>query len=299
MVPVIRVNANGSALTLPDGAGEVLRAVPHDQPIAVLIHGFKYSPRAPGRDPHRSVLGSGETPACGRSASWPRRLGLGRGLVVGFGWHGTGTIWAAQASAARAGSALAALVRTAGRPVDVVAHSLGARVALAAIAELPAGAISRAILISGAELRSRAAAVLATPGGRAGEIVNVCSRENDLFDALYESFVAPHRPFDRAIGAGLGTTVPNWLDLQLDAAEVRRGLGRLGFDIPAPDRRVCHWSGYLRSGTWPLYRALIEDRLPLAALRRVLPDGLEPRWARLFDGFKSRDGLPPASSAPS
>jgi pimeloyl-ACP methyl ester carboxylesterase len=219
--------------------------------------------------------------------------------VVGFGWHGTGTIWAAQASAARAGSALAALVRTAGRPVDVVAHSLGARVALAAIAELPAGAISRAILISGAELRSRAAAVLATPGGRAGEIVNVCSRENDLFDALYESFVAPHRPFDRAIGAGLGTTVPNWLDLQLDAAEVRRGLGRLGFDIPAPDRRVCHWSGYLRSGTWPLYRALIEDRLPLAALRRVLPDGLEPRWARLFDGFKSRDGLPPASSAPS
>jgi hypothetical protein len=299
MVPIIRANALGTALVLPDGAADALRAVPRDQPLVVLVHGFKYSPQTPGRDPHPFVLGAEGTSVRGRSASWPRRLGLGRGLVVGFGWHGTGTIWAAQARAARAGAALAALVRTACRPVDIVAHSLGARVTLAAMAELPPGAVSRAILISGAELRSRAEAVLAAPGGRASEIVNVCSRENDLFDALYESFVAPHRPFDRAIGAGFGTTVPNWLDLQLDASPVRRGLAQLGFDIPAPDRRVCHWSGYLRSGTWSLYRALIEERLPLAALRRVLPDGLEPRWARFFDGMALRGDLPTAPSAPS
>jgi hypothetical protein len=80
---------------------------------------------------------------------------------------------------------------------------------------------------------------------------------------------------------------------------VRAGLARLGFQSPAPERRICHWSGYLRTSTWALYRALIEDRLPLATLRRVLPDGVEPRSSRLFLGQTPRRDLHEPRSAPS
>lgn len=299
MIPIIPVNATGRRLCLGAEAGETVSALPRTLPLVILIHGYKYSPRCARRDPHRLVLSPGRTPTAGRSAPWPHRLGLRQGLLVGFGWDGVGTIWTAQARAADAGRALAGLIAAAGRPVDIVAHSLGARVALSAMQTLPAGAVSRAVLISGAEFRSRAEAVLDTPCGAGAEIINVCSRENDVFDALYEVAVAPHRPFDRAIGAGLGREMPNWLDLQLDADPVRAGLARLGFHIAPPDRRVCHWSGYLRSGTWPLYRALVEDRVPLDALRRVLPEGLEPRWSRLLDGVMRRRDLSEASSAPS
>lgn len=299
MVPVIQVNAEGCEARLSAGAEAALSCLPRDQPLVILIHGYKYSPRLPERDPHRFVLAAGTSASAGRTASWPHRLGLRSGLVAGFGWDGAGSIWQAQAQAAEAGHALAAFVAATGRPVDIVAHSLGARVALSAIRRLPAGAVSRAVLISGAEFRSRARAALTTPAGLSAEIVNVCSRENDLFDALYEGCVAPHRPFDRAIGAGLGQAAPNWLDLQLDSIRVRGGLAGLGFRIPAPERRICHWSGYLRSGTWVLYRALIEDRLPLSALRGALPDDVEPRWSRLFEGLVPRRDLSDARSAPS
>jgi pimeloyl-ACP methyl ester carboxylesterase len=299
MVPVISANAQGPQLGIEPHARMRLVHMPANLPLVVLIHGYKYSPYHPDRNPHSCLLAHSDAPSVGRATSWPRRLAMRHGLIVGFGWDGVGTIWRAQANAAEAGRALAELVRAAGRPVDIVAHSLGARVALSAMAQLPGGAVSRAILISGAEFRSRADSVLETSGGASAEIINVCSRENDVFDALYESFVAPHRPFDRAIGAGLGRPADNWLDLQLDAQPVRDGLGKLGFRIPPPDRRICHWSGYLRTGTWVLYRALIEDRLPLSSLRKVIPGGVDPRWSRLFDGFTLRRGLPQPPSAPS
>ena len=71
------------------------------------------------------------------------------------------------------GAVLARIARivAAQRPglrVNVIAHSLGARVALSALPRLRAGAISRLILLSGAEYRGRASAGAGQPGGPHG-----------------------------------------------------------------------------------------------------------------------------------
>ncbi|MBT8456842.1 MAG: hypothetical protein KJO15_12145, partial [Alphaproteobacteria bacterium] len=53
---------------------------------------------------------------------------------------------------------------------------------------------------------------------------------------------------------------------------------RLGYPIPAPSRRVFHWSGYMRPGLFALYASLIRERLPLSAITCHLPpeDALRP-----------------------
>ncbi len=175
--------------------------------------------------------------------------------------------------AATAGRALARLLaqvaRVRGDAAHVIAHSLGARVALAALPHLPCGAAGRMVLMHPAELRGAARAALATPAGRTASIVAVSGRENDLFDALFTWCVAPHRPGERSVGAGLDAL--NWLDLRVDRPEVLAALATLGHRIGPPARSVCHWSGYLRPGVFPLYRAVLDGRLPMGVLRAALP----------------------------
>ena len=96
--------------------------------------------------------------------------GLGtpdQGLCIAFGWEAGGTIWRAYREAGRAGLALATFIQqlaTVGAgPVNIMAHSLGARVASAALPHLTPGMIGRMILMTGAELRSTAEAALITP----------------------------------------------------------------------------------------------------------------------------------------
>ncbi len=274
-MPLIKVNAvRGEPVVDGDLAG-ALASLPDGAPVVVLIHGFKYRPGDPLRCPHLHIL-SLEARKRARVVSWPRHLGFGRGdagegLCIAFGWHGTGSLWRAHAEAARAGRALASLIREIGRhraaPVHLVGHSLGARVALAAFDGLPEHAIGRAILLAAAETRACAERALATPAGRTAEFVNVRSFENTLFDVLLRAAIFPHRPDLRALGAGLGRRDPRWRDLAIDCPETRAHLGAMGFRIPPPARRVCHWSAYLRPGLFPLYRALLRQDLPLAALQ--------------------------------
>ena len=222
----------------------------------------------------------------------PRRLGFGvgnpaEGLCIGFGWHGCGTVWQAYARAARAGHALARLIEHLGelsdRDVHIIAHSMGARVALRGIAKAQSGDISRVVLMAAAEFQDCGRAAATSAVGRHSEFVNISSRENDLFDALLEWGL---RPGDktRSLGAGLGTGAANWLDVQIDNPRVRAGLAGFGFPVAPPTRRICHWSGYLRAGALPFYRALIRnaDTLTLPALRAGLYQTPDPRWSRLF-----------------
>lgn len=274
-MPLVRINACGDRPEPGDDLAPALAALPARAPVIVLVHGYKYAPGHAARCPHRHILSLQPRPTA-RAMSWPRHLGFGRGdgdegLCIAFGWRATGPVWNAHAEALRAGRALAAVIAGIRQmhpvPVQVVCHSLGARVALAAFPHLPEGAIGRALLLAAAETRAGAEAALATPAGRGAEIVNVCSRENTVFDLLFRAAIHPHRPFARALGAGLGRADARWLDLRIDDAAVRDHLARRGFRIPPPARAVCHWSAYLRPGLFPLYRALLREGLPLAALR--------------------------------
>ncbi len=262
-------------------------------PIIVMLHGFKFAPGDPVGCPHRHILSLNPTEDCWKALSWPRELGFGtgfakEGLAIAFGWPARGTIWQAYRRAGLAGRALADLVNmiarlAPGRPVNLLAHSLGARVVLSSMAHVGEGAIGRAILLNPAEYGGRAREALTTPAGRAAEVVNVTSRENDLFDFLLERLIAPPEQGDATLAQSM-PRLPNTVTLQLDHVKTLGALNASGFPIAPPSGRICHWSAYLRPGVFSLYRTLLREpeSLPLSRLRAMAPDSPDPRWSRVL-----------------
>jgi pimeloyl-ACP methyl ester carboxylesterase len=294
---LLQVNANGS---WPDAGtlAAALEPLAPGAPVVVMIHGYRFAPGVPGHCPHDHILSPAPRPGARRALSWPQHLGLtapAAGLGVGFGWQARGTIWGAYGRAARAGGALARLVAMIaalrpGQPVDMIAHSFGARVALSALRTAPAGAVGRVILLSAAEFRGPALAAMASPAGRGAEVVNVVSRENDMFDFGMETLL--RGGLSHGLGHGLCNPSGNWVDLQIDHPGTVAALHGLGFPLSAGRARVCHWSVYLRAGVFPLYRALIDRSLDLPTLRAALPDRPEPRWASLRADAAENAALP-------
>lgn len=258
-------------------------------PVTIMVHGYKYQPGHPVHCPHASLLSPEPRTSGWKIVSWPERLGLhgerGQGLAISFGWRARGSIWAAHRRAETAGRALAALVRdirrhAPARSINIVAHSLGARVALTAIRSAPPGAITRAVLLAAAEYGETAARTLDSAAGQKTEVLNVTTRENDLYDFILECLVRPQRRGDRMLGHG-GLRHQRMVTLQLDDSRSLAALRNEGFPIAAPERLICHWSPYLRAGVFPLYRAVLTGEMPLDRLRALLPDDCAPRWSRL------------------
>jgi hypothetical protein len=271
-------------------------------PIVIMVHGYKFDPAQPDTCPHRHILSLNPRRDCYKAVSWPRGLGFKgqtdqEGLAIGFAWPARGTIWGAYGRAAGAGKALAQLIETIGRlapgrVVHILAHSLGARVALTALPHVKEPNLGRVILLSGADYGQTARTALHSPVGQKAEIINVTSRENDLFDFLLERLVAPPVRGDWTLAHGMPEAA-NTLTLQLDHPDTLGVLRGAGFDIAPPGGRICHWSSYTRQGVLPLYRALLRrpESLPLVQLRAALPKGRDPRWSRLWPtGWTAPDG---------
>ena len=162
---------------------------------------------------------------------------------------------------------------------------MGARVCLQALALAPAASVDRVILMTGAAMREEARSALASAAGQDAEVINVTSRENDLFDALVEALVGFR---DLSIGSGLGVEDRRWLDLQIDAAGTRRALAALGFPIAGADTVVNHWSAFTRPGLLHFYRAMLAERgLPMGTLRLHLPPP-DARWSRIVTAMTAR-----------
>ena len=272
-------------MTLPD------RPPPPGEPVSILIHGFGYSPTSRDDNPHETLFAPHRQRCTRRAISWPWHLGFttpkGRGLAIGLGWEARGSIWQAWAEAGRVGAELGAVLADladwAGRPVDLIGHSLGARVALAAVAAARPGSIGRVLLLAACEYRATALAAARSTAGRQAEFINVSSRENDIYDFMTERLIAPPRRGDVMLGSGFEGSLSHWLDLQIDKPEVLGALRQVGHRIAPPRLTICHWSGYLRPGMMPLYRHLLQRRaeLPLGLLRVAVPQDCDPRWARL------------------
>jgi hypothetical protein len=287
-----------------------LARVPGGAPIVVMVHGYKFDPARPEADPHRSLYAFHPVPDSRRVRSWPSGLGFAddggeSGLAVGFGWpaceahlpallhRGLTGFAAVYERAAASGALLAALVAriqrlAPGRPVDLLAHSLGARVALSALPRLDE-APGRVILLGAAEFDARAREALdAVRSPSPPQVYNVTARANDPYDFAFETFAPRRGRGERAIGRGLGDTRPHWLDLQLDRPEVTAWVNERGIRLKPPDARLCHWGFYTRSGALAVYQAILRRRpgWDIEALRAV--PGLaaqEPRWSRLVRGI--------------
>lgn len=261
-------------------------------PVTVMVHGYRYAPGA-GRDcPHDTLFAQPPLPDVARVVSWPRHLGLrgqhGEGLGLSFGWHARGRFSVVHRRAEEAGLALSRLLTelralAPQRPVRVIGHSLGARVILSAIRQGAPGMINHAVLLAGAEFQSTTHAILTAPSGKKTRVLNVTTRENDLFDFVMEQLVTPDVAGDRMLGAGpLADAAPNLVSLQLDDPRSLEALRQVGFPIAPPQRRICHWSPYLRAGVFPLYRAVLDEEMPLDRLRALLPTTPAARWSRLL-----------------
>ncbi len=284
-MPPFRVTFAKNRLTFDQTAlASRIAVLPMGAPIVVMVHGFRFAPDAGPHCPYGHIFALQPRATHDPTAiSWPQHLGLRSGLTIGFGWQGRGFLPAVNRRALLAGRGLAqlgAIIRKIdpSRRLDVIAHSMGARVALSALNVARSEDFRRLILLAAAETRRPALRALQSPAGRAAQVINVTSRENDIFDFLYEW--GAKAGLDTAIGQGLGRDLPNWLNLPIDQPTTLHALTRLGYPLPMPPKRFCHWSPYSRAGVFALYRALIEDSLDMGDLLKALPQGF--RWERLL-----------------
>lgn len=263
-------------------------------PIVVMLHGFRYCPSVAATDPHRHILSDSPETDHWKAVSWPAKLGLAGadGLGIGFGWSARGTIWRAYRQASAAGEELAMLLHQVsalapGHPLHLITHSLGARVALKAMATAP-GIVRRAVLISPACFRAEATQ-MAPDALRGTEVFSILGRENTAYDLMLRAMM-PHR--GATLGRG-GPQDPRWLDIRLGAPHVLAALNGLGHNIAPPRARICHWSGYVRSGVWSVYRALIHrpTETPMPLLRAQLTVDPARHKDRDMD-FTLRPGAP-------
>lgn len=293
-MPILRLNAGPDGLSLHGSPASALSSVrtaaTGTGPVVIMIHGFKYDPGGIHRSPHATIFALNPDPAA--QIQWMRHMGFGmgapdEGLAIAFGWRARGTIWRAERAARAAGQHLARVIaliraRAPQRPVHVVTHSMGSEVIFEALHALPAGSVDRIVTLTGASYASRAVGAMQTNAGRSAELINVTSRENDLFDFLYERLMVPTVRGDWAMGRGLD--LPNAVTVQLDCAHTLGLLPRFGGHIAAPRRRICHWSGYTRPGALRFYAHALRhpQAVPLSGLQNALPAQTAPRWSRMF-----------------
>ncbi|MEM6760422.1 MAG: alpha/beta hydrolase [Pseudomonadota bacterium] len=306
-MPILRLDAAPDAVTVHGATAPVARvlrsAARGTGPVIVLVHGFKYDPICVECDPHQKIF------SLNAATGWLRPLGFGagepdEGLAIAFGWRARGNIWRAHYAAGQAGRHLARVITdlrrlAPTRPVHAITHSLGSEVVFEALHHLGAGDLRRIVALAGASYASRAVAAMQTAAGRAADLINVTSRENDLFDAMFERLLAPAVPGDRALGDGIA--LPNVVNMQLDCRDTLATLPRFGGVIAPPGRRICHWSSYTRAGALAFYAHALRHpaAMPLDALRAALPAQTAPRWSRMLARRAAAAPLPMAEKTAS
>ena len=316
-------------------------------PVVVMVNGFLFDPKtAVGDNPKDTDNPHGrlyhfvrkDEPHEQRhhTASWPLGLGFdtaddggAQGLAVALGWqsqpgfasslinHFQNFYARAYENASDTAWVLVNVIKALAdllpdQPIDIVCHSLGARVVVRALAMVakqdgdsaldPEVAkallerIGRIIVLGGAEyvveaqlMRRRLEAWnLASPP----QVYNIVARENDVLDKLAENFGPRTFGNSQVIGHnGLDITAPaaDWIDLQIDRRALQDWMADThGIEVSGdrPGNVWDHWYYYTYRGNMTLYNNILRERDPWAipALRAAgVPDGVPIRWWNFGD----------------
>lgn len=288
---MLRITAVGDTPVCAEGSWQPIEALlaaqtrdlPSGAPVVFVTHGYRYSPWTPHNNPFDTLLSARPQRGQRKARALPRKLGLApdqtrAGLCIALGWHGRGSLATAMDRAQAAGHALARvadqLAET--RPdlrLSAVSHSLGASVLMAAMHKAEIARFQRLLLLAPAAHRADALVALGAPAAREAEVISVRSRENVFFECLF----ALARGSAPTVVAGMRDH-PQWVELSLSDPVAAQNLALRGLRLGPQRRPVCHWSGFLRPGVWPLYRRMLfaPQTLPLATLRHLGTAPLSP-----------------------
>lgn len=278
-------------------------------PLCVMVHGYRYTwaSHEAMLCPHSRLYGFTPRPCRGPrplDAAWPGQLGFSpanpeEGLTIAFGWEARSLKSGGRArsfaqiyrDAETTAAALAAVIseihhRRSDLEIDLFAHSLGARVVLSAMRQVPEAPFGRVILMAAAEYAQAARSAMAATSR--GDVYHILSRANDPFDRMFRLLAPWPRPEQPATlaEAGLGARHQRWLDLQLDLPELAGWMAARGFRLEKDDP-LSHWHFYTDPGAMRFYRTILRQRASHgigALLADGLPDWIEPRWSRLRRG---------------
>lgn len=265
---------------LRDQVTEITKSISSSTPpssIVIMIHGYQFDHRQSAHCPHATMFNPNPVAWDFRTRSWPDELKAHdtQSVAIGFSWPSRGKLKDAYDTAAQAGVALADLIKQlrAAYPdvaIQLMSHSLGARVALCAFPLLQAGDVTRALFLFPSEYKQAAEQALKTDLGKSAEILCVASTENYIFEQLFY--------WKQLAGAQAGPPFgryqpdqSNVVTLWIDRPDVIADLNARGIDIGPREKRICHWSAYTRRGIFNLYGRwlLVPQSLPIHIVRRI------------------------------
>lgn len=268
--------------------GEYLSLQKKISSFVIMIHGYKFDSGDQNHCPHATMFNPDAVEQDYRTLSWPDAFHMAPAdsCAIGFAWPARGKLGSVYDLAARAGAELGQLIKALRLhhpeiPIHLMAHSMGARVALRAFHLLEAGDVERAILLFPAEYQVPTEATLSTDAGKACEILTIASHENTFYEFLFSWMKLAGAQMGPAFG-GYQPARSNHVTLWIDRTDIIDALNSMDIRIGHRERRLCHWSAYTRTGIFDLYaRWLFHPRqLPIATLQHIAT--MPPVGSRTF-----------------
>jgi hypothetical protein len=268
---------------------------PVSRPSVILINGFNFNPSLDNDDnPHRGLftkrwlphlmhlphiargnadlLGFGWFSAELKISSWVRAWLNGRYNPYRWGWD----------LAKKAAGVLSLVIgwdpglddprhlQPQLPPVDIIAHSLGVRVALAALRQVQPHRIRRVLLLNGAEYSQTARVVAAYSQA---EVLNVVVQDDDVLALLGRAF-APEHFIAKVVGRdGIIGPPRHWADVTLDDPQVQARAASAGWpDLEGncPNQRSDHWYSYEHAPNWALFKSFLSGERSAATIAGII-----------------------------
>ena len=284
---VFRIDDQG----MPKSRSGFTISLPSARHIIIMVNGFDYDPTETSEDnPHLTLFKewNGHISAI-QEEHWD---------CFGFGWysaelepgswvggllrlHWNPYRWGWEL-AGKAGGILAKMIAARlaaddGAEICIVAHSMGARVALSALTQLPRSAVKRVLLLNGSEYSQTAKVVSLYTNS---DVLNVVVKADDVLSKLGSIF-APEEFIENVVGqSGLCDPPHTWLDICLDNTGVKektRAGGYLDLCGDNPDSIGDHWYSYTHEPNWFLFRDFLSGTLAIDGLRNMINPPVAPQ----------------------